>query len=263
MDVRKLLQFFSNAKTLLVLMVLIFSAHTKVFAQDEDRDILRGQVFYRDNPVAAENVINVTTEVATATNDRGEFQIPVKAGDILAFTALNYELITVEITEEILRMGRLVVEVNEKITELDEIVVGPENQQKFLELKEEEFKQTAYNVDASTPVENVALPLEVRGMRDGINFVNIFRALFNNSDDKESGGSRLPVSTVLQQVYDKEFFVQEFQIPEDKVQEFLYYVDSRLPSRELLRSDQEFQLIDFLVNQSKEFRSSLSSGVPK
>ena len=36
---------------------------------------------------------------------------------------------------------RIVIDVNDKITELDEVVVTPENTEKFLDLKEEEFKR--------------------------------------------------------------------------------------------------------------------------
>lgn len=226
----------------------------------DDRIPLVGKVLYLNTDVPNENVINVTAETATATNDKGEFIIAVKEGDILAFTSLNYQFKTVTITRDILNKNRLVVTVDEKVTELDEVVITPENREKFLELKGEEFKQIDYQADPSTKVQNVALPLQDQGMQYGLNFVNIFKAIFNA---KAKDGNDLPeikVSEILRQVYDDEFFVTDLQIPQDKINEFLYYVDTNTPPRELLRKDQEFQLIDYLVNQSKAFNGLIKEG---
>jgi len=229
------------------------------YSQDTDRRPLRGQVLYRNVPVPNENVINTTSEKATITNDKGEFLIQVKLDDELVFTAINYQIEIVKVTQEILERNRLVIEVNEKVTELDEVTVSPENQQKFLELQNEEFKQYEYETDATGEVQNIALDPTVRGMQDGLNFVNIFKALFL-SKDKDAGEDRVPLklSDVLRQVYDDDFFVKDLQLPQDKIDTFLLYCDSQLPAQSLLRKDNEFQLIDFLVTQSKEFRKELN-----
>jgi len=87
-----------------------------VQAQEEVRNILRGQVLYQNVNVPNETVINITTEDATITDDNGRFAIAVKVGDELAFTAVNYQLEVVKVTETLLKKGRLVVEVNEKVT---------------------------------------------------------------------------------------------------------------------------------------------------
>ncbi|WP_224483590.1 carboxypeptidase-like regulatory domain-containing protein [Robertkochia aurantiaca] len=237
-----------------LITLLLFFTPLLAFSQETERVLLRGTVLYQNSPVQGENVINATTERATITNQNGEFEIWVSPGDVLAFTALNYQFKTLLITPEILTNARVVVEVDEKITELDEIVVSPSNREKFLELKEEEFKETAYEIDPSTPVENVALPLQDRGMKYGLNFVNIFKALFQSAPNTDGDpANNLMPSDVLRQVYDDRFFVVDLDIPQDRISEFLFYIDDRFPSRQLLKKDQEFQLIDFLVEESKNF----------
>lgn len=228
------------------------------FAQDDDRRLLLGKVLYRNTSVSNENVINATTERATITNDQGEFGINVKVGDELVFTAVNYKLKLVEITQEILDNNRLVVEVNDKITELDEVIVTPEDQERFLKLRNEEFKDYEYEIDRSTEVENVALSRSERGMTDGINFVNIFKAIFKANQEAEEERPELMVSEVLRQVYDDRFFVMDLKIPQDKIEEFLFYCDPRMPARTLLKKENEFQLIDSLVNLSKSFREQMN-----
>jgi len=241
------------------LLALLFVCQiTFSFAQDDGRVLLRGEVIYKNISVANEYVINSTTEEATVTNKNGEFSIEVKIGDELVFTAVNFQYKMVKITPEILANNRLVVSVDEKITELDEVVVTPEDQERYLKVKNEEFKEYEYEVDRGTEVENIALSRTERGMTDGINFVNIFRAIFKSKDKTDEEGPRLLVSDVLRQVYDDQFFVTDLQIPQDKINTFLLYCDERMPTRTLLKKENEFQLIDNLVNLSKTFREDLN-----
>ncbi|RDY58099.1 carboxypeptidase-like regulatory domain-containing protein [Flagellimonas nanhaiensis] len=238
--------------------ILFFLMFTGISLAQDGRQILRGKVLYRSSNVPNENVINSTTGVATITNDDGEFAILVRLGDQLVFTAVNYQLEVVTISAEILRNNRLVVEVTEKIRELDEVVVTPENQERFLQVKNEDFKEFEYEIDRSTEVENVAESRTIRGMRDGLNFVNIFKALFKPSTTEGQERPALKVSEVLRHVYDDEFFVADLRLPQDKIDAFLLYCDDKIPSQTLLRKENEFQLIDFLVTQSKAYLTTLN-----
>nr|WP_299383888.1 hypothetical protein [Allomuricauda sp.] len=241
----------------ITLIVFFLACSTLSWAQ-ESRQLLRGKVIYRGVNVPNENVINATAETATITDENGEFVILVKEGDQLVFTAVNYQLEVVTISQEILYNNRLVVEVTEKITELEGVVVSPENQEKFLEVKNEDFKEFDYEIDRSTEVENIAESRTVRGMRDGINFVNIFKALFKSK--KQDGEDKIPlkVSDVLRQVYDDEFFVVDLKLPQNQIDAFLIYCDDKVPSQTLLRKENEFQLIDFLVTHSKTYLEDLN-----
>ncbi|MGB5818284.1 MAG: carboxypeptidase-like regulatory domain-containing protein [Saonia sp.] len=241
-----------------LLFVLAFLCLGFAYSQDDGRQLLRGQVLYRNSNVVNENVINTTSENATITNEDGRFAIRVKEGDELAFTAVNYQIQLVKITNEILKNNRLVVEVNEKVTELDEVVVAPENQQKFLEVKNEDFKQFEYETDRSSEVVNVAESQQTRGMRDGLNFVNLFKALVKSKKGDEDSKIQLKMSEVLRQVYDDQFFVLDLGIPQDKIDSFLYYCDAKMPAQSLLKRDNEFQLIDFLVSNSKTYLKELN-----
>ncbi|KAB5486527.1 MULTISPECIES: carboxypeptidase-like regulatory domain-containing protein [Flagellimonas] len=240
---------------LLVLFSLLISAAS--LAQDGGQ-LLRGKVLYRSTNVPNENVINSTSGEATITNNDGEFAIVVKEGDELVFTAVNYQLMVVKITPEILANNRLVVEVNEKVTELDEVIVTPENQEGFLRVKNEDFKQFDYEIDRGTEVVNVAESQTVRGMQNGLNIKNIFKALFKSREVDGQEREPLKVSEVLRHVYDDEFFVLDLKLPQDKIDAFLIYCDDKIPSQTLLRKDNEFQLIDFLVTQSKEYLETLN-----
>ncbi|WP_417358923.1 hypothetical protein [Galbibacter sp.] len=239
-------------KYLILICIALFGTQISK-AQSDNAQLIRGVVLYKNTPVPAENVININTEDATTTNEKGEFLILVSEGDKVAFTALNFELKTVTITDEIIENKRLVVEVDEKITELDEVIITPEDREAWIQNKNAQFKEYVFEKDHSTPIQgNMAIPVSQRGMVNGINFVNIFKALFKSNSDKDQGTPILP-SQVLRQVYNDEFFVIDLKIPQDKINAFLYYVDDKLPSQQLMKRDHEFELIDFLVEQSRNF----------
>ena len=163
------------------------------------------------------------------------------------------------ITKEILQRNRIVIDVNEKVNELDQVVVTPENQEKFLDLKEEEFKRFDYSFDKSTRVNNVIN--EQGKLRDGINFVNLYRLISNSlkKDSEENQTSyKYNPSDLLRELYDDVFFTKNLLIPNDKINEFLLYCDDNFPDRILLKKDNEFELIEFLVKQSKKFVKSIA-----
>lgn len=258
---RAIMKYYSSTirMRLFLILMLGFLVSPAVFSQDGTRKLLRGKVLYRNSNVVNENVINSTAERATITNEQGEFAIPVKLGDQLVFTAVNYEIEVVEITQEILDRNRLVIEVTEKITPLDEVVVSPENQERFLELRNEEFKGYEYETDPTSDIENIALDPTVRGMRDGLNFVNIFKALYRVvSGEKAPEGNSLQMSDVLRKVYDEEFFVVDLKLKKEWIEPFLMYCDEKMPPPALLRKDNEFELLEFLVSQSAAFRAEIS-----
>ncbi len=245
-------------KQVLLFVLVIFFSST-AWSQDDGRVILRGKVLYRNVNVPNENVINTTSEMATITNANGEYQIRVKVGDELVFSALNYQIEIVKITEEILRNNRLVIEVNEKVTQLQEVVVTPDQQERFLATKNKILKEEfEYEIDRSAEVENIALSQTERGMRDGLNFVGIYKALSKIlKKNQVEAKAPLKVSDVLRQVYEDEFFVSDLSLPQDKIDAFLYYCDTKMPAQSLLKKENEFELIDFLVTESKIFLKEL------
>ena len=202
------------------------------------------------------NVVNNTTQEATITNEDGEFEIKVKLNDRLIFSSVQYQIRSLVINKEILQKSRIVIDVNEKVRELDEVVVGPENTEKFLDLKEEEFKKIDYSFDKSTKIENQIL--KAGRFNNGLNFISLYKAIAksNSKEVKPTSFSYKP-SNLIREVYDDNFFITNLGIPKENISEFLLFCDEKFPSKFLLKKSNEFQLIDFLVKQSDKFRKTL------
>ena len=238
---------------------LFFLISTFSFSQSNYRTWIKGKVLYRDSNVISANVINNTSQEATITNEDGEFEIKVKLNDRLLFSSVQYQIRSLIISKEILQKSRIVIDVNEKVTELDEVVVGPENTEKFLDLKEEEFKKIDYNFDKSTRIENQIL--QSGRFNNGINFINLYKAIAKtNTQEEESMSLSYKPSNLLREVYDDSFFISNLGIPKEKISEFLLFCDEKFPSKFLFKKSNEFQLIDFLVKQSDKFKKILKRG---
>ena len=223
------------------------------FAYNQDRELIQGKVIYRNINVVAANVINNTSQNTTITDDLGEFQIYAREGDEIIFSSVQYIIRTVRITDEIIKNKRLTVQINERIQELDEVVITPDNTEKFLDLKEEEFKGFDYIADKSTRVQNNLT--ETRQLKNGVDFVNIFKLLKTIIDSKsEEEKESLLASEVIPYLFEDDFFTESLLLASSQIVDFLIYIDSRPNSVDILLEKNQFLLIDFLLNESIRYK---------
>ena len=223
----------------LLIFVLVF----QVVAFAQDRISIKGRLIYRNINVVAANVVNITAQINTITNGEGAFEIPVKNGDEVVFSSVQYMIRTVKITPEIIQKNRLIITINEKMNALEEVVVTPDDAEKFLDLKEEEFKGFDYDRDKSTRLENTIV--RQGQLKNGINLINVAKLIAKLVSNKTEEEKRnLKPSEVLSYVFDKSFFKSDLELRDDQIVGFLEHIDNNLPSQKLLNQSQQFQLID-------------------
>ena len=225
---------------------------TVLYAQD--RIPIKGKLIYRNVNVVAANVVNINAQINTITDGEGEFEIPVKVGDEIIFSSVQYMIRTVKINPDIIQKNRLIITVNEKINALEEVIITPDDTEKFLDLKEEEFKGYDYLRDKSTRLENTIV--RQGQLNNGINVINILKLINKviNSKTEEEKRSLKP-SEVLKYVFEIDFFKRDLELTDDQIIGFLEYIDDNLPSQKLLSQSKQFQLIDYLILESKKYRN--------
>ena len=234
--------------------LFIFFLIFQLIAFAQDRIPMKGRLIYRNVNVVAANVVNITAQINTITDGEGAFEIPVKTGDEVVFSSVQYMIRTVEITPEIIQKNRLIITVNEKINALEEVVITPDDAEKFLNLKEEEFKGFDYERDKSTRLENTIV--RQGQLNNGLNLINVAKLIAKIVSNKTEEEKRnLKPSEVLSYVFDISFFKSDLELRDDQIVGFLEHIDDNLPSQKLLNQSQQFQLIDYLIMQSKKYRS--------
>ena len=223
------------------------------FGYSQDRQLIQGKVIYRNINVVAANVINNTSQSTTITDDLGEFQIYAREGDEIIFSSVQYIIRTVTVTNEIIKNKRLTIQINERIRELDEVVITPDDTEKFLDLKEEEFKGFDYVSDKSTKVENTLT--ETRQLKYGVDFVNIFKLLKTIVDSKsEEEKQNMIASEVIPYLFEDDFFTESLLLASSQIIDFLNYIDTRPNAVNVLLEKNQFLLIDFLLNESVRYK---------
>ncbi len=240
--------------TVFLWFYLLFS--TLVLGQE--RKLIKGQLLYKNTKVVAANVVNNTAQTNTITDGDGEFEIEVAEGDNIIFSSVQYQIRAVKITSEIIKKNRLVVSVNEDINELKEVIVTTEDVEKFLDLKEEEFKGFDYDIDKSSKLENKAV--RDRLISNGIDFVNIAKLIakaFSNKTVEEQ--LSMKPSEILPLVFEDTFFEDDLDLPQEQVIGFLMFLDKNMKTGALLKQDKQFHLIDYLINKSIEYKSDLDN----
>jgi hypothetical protein len=83
----------------------------------------------------------------------------------------------------------------------------------------------------------------------------MYKVLRKNDSEDGSGLTYAP-SDVIRQIYPDTFFTEELHIPADQIGLFLEFIDHRLEAKDLLKKENEFQLMDFLIKQSSKFEKS-------
>ena len=224
------------------------------FSYSQNRELIQGKVIYRNIDVPAANVINNTAQSSTITNDQGEFEIYAKEGDEIIFSSVQYIIRTVRVNKEILKNKRIIVQINQRVRELDEVVITPDDTQKFLDLKEEQFKGFDYVADKSTKIQNVLT--DNRQVVNGLNFVNIFK-LLSSIVDAKSDEEKLNIipSEVLPYVLEENFFSGVLELESFEINDFLSKLDSDTEMKNLILEKNQFLIIDYLLNKADTYKN--------
>ncbi|MDG2475409.1 MAG: carboxypeptidase-like regulatory domain-containing protein [Flavobacteriaceae bacterium] len=232
------------------ILFFIFIIH---FSYSQDRELIQGKVIYRNINVPAANVINNTAQSSTITNKEGEFEIYAREGDEIIFSSVQYIIRTVRVNKEILKNKRIVVQINQRVRELDEVVITPDDTQKFLDLKEEQFKGFDYIADKSTKIQNVLT--DNRQVINGLNFVNIFKLLSTLVDSK-SDEEKLNIipSEVLPLILEENFFSEVLKLESFEINDFLLNLDSDVKMKNLILEKNQFLVIDYLLNKADLYK---------
>ena len=224
------------------------------FSYSQNRELIQGKVIYRNIDVPAANVINNTAQSSTITNDQGEFEIYAKEGDEIIFSSVQYIIRTVRVNKEILENKRIIVQINQRVRELDEVVITPDDTQKFLDLKEAQFKGFDYVADKSTKIQNVLT--DNRQVVNGLNFVNIFK-LLSSIVDAKSDEEKLNIipSEVLPYVLEENFFSGVLELESFEINDFLSKLDSDTEMKNLILEKNQFLIIDYLLNKADTYKN--------
>ncbi len=267
------------AKKLLLLLFIIVSP--ALLAQEIERTKVAGKIHVpNDDDAEGINVYNVSSQKGTVTNADGTFEIEIAENDRVQISALQYQSFTVIIDKGILDRKKMNVMMNQSINQLDEVVVRPYDLsgninvdvkkiqtysvKKDLGLSNYNLKYgNDLNPDEKTKIAGNAAEEALQGnsLKNGANILGLLAgavSLLLPKKDKDTSSEKLETGDALnnnlQQRFSKYFIASTFDIPEEKAVDFLYFAEENGMEQRLLKPENEMELIEFLLKQSKEYK---------
>ncbi|MCF6307034.1 MAG: carboxypeptidase-like regulatory domain-containing protein [Flavobacteriaceae bacterium] len=272
-----------------LLLILFFAFSITVFSQEVERIKISGKISAsKGEDVEGINIYNKSSQKGTATSASGEFEISVAENDRISFSAMQFQNFTVIIDQGILESKTMNIMLNPVINQLDEVLIRPYDlsgniiadvkrinvtsvSNEFdLSYKTMEFEYE-FAPDAQTSIKgNKAEDAYFNDQfREGADFIGLAGLLvsafvpINKSKSKPSNKREVisevdMVTNAVQHRFGIAYITENFNIPEEKVNEFIYFVEDNGIDKELLRPENELLLIEFLSEQSEDFLKQIN-----
>ncbi|MCK8481254.1 carboxypeptidase-like regulatory domain-containing protein [Psychroserpens algicola] len=259
-----------------ITLVLLTLLSISVTAQRFQRVEVNGKIIVEGNDVEGITVFNTSSNKGVITNENGEFTLEVALNDFIEIRALQYQNFDLQVSQAIIDSKRMRIFLIEEINKLDEILVltkglsgelktdvatvktfNPKLDALYFGIKK--LDEYEFSDDLRSEVNNDAMHSQSQTMVNGLNVVNVVDQLLiplfrSKVKDKESKGiPNVPVSAV-KYYFGSEFIIDNFNIPEHRVEEFIQYVeDDKTFDFALLNYGNELEFLELLNKKSKAF----------
>lgn len=256
----------------LFLCVLLFSLSIG-FAQSVE---IEGQVF-ANSEVEGIHVINKTSKKYTTTAASGSFEIEAKLNDTIVFSSIQYKLIAVRVTSEIISDKNMTILLEELINALPEVTVGKvlSGDLEF-DIKNNEVERPidfydigipGYTGKPKTQSERRLHEADAGKLIPSVGFgfsLNFYKLL-----NKITGRTKMLKERVrlesndellyyIRAEFSEEFF-KTHPLDENLVMEFLYFCSDDENFELRCRGKSALEVYDFLDEKYKEFKKNIIS----
>lgn len=261
-----------------VVILTFFTAHS----QDIERIEISGKIVVESSDVEGIAVYNTSSNKGTVTDEAGKFTIKVAINDIIEVRALQFQDFTVNIDENIIKSKKMTVFLVEQVNKLDEVVILPYDLTGNLPADMASVRTFNPDMDAiyfgiasmdsyefaddyKSQVDNIAMRgpgNDIRYQLDAVAIVGmLLKPLFKSDKERKQKETEkiadIPTSG-LRDYYSAHYIETNFNIPKDKIDDFVTYVENHGLDYSLLQKGKEMQFLEFLTQKSKEFLKAQS-----
>lgn len=242
---------------LVVLVVCLFCQI--VLGQNGSRKPLHGQVKNDFLAIESGYVMNINANVRTFIGSGGLFDIMARPKDTLLFSGLAFQSKKIVLTEKDCAEVLFIAKLDLVSNQLKEVVVHKELKVKSLQGGSQGIVDMQFEDDMLSSPEN-KVSLSDQTIKYGMDFVRIFKdvkkALRKNEEIKEEAISDIAFTEYAKDNFTKDFFTKTLSLKPDEIELFLMYCSNDPQSKQLVKPDQKFELIDFMINKNKEFKKA-------
>lgn len=239
-------------------LLTTISFFTYQLSISQTEKLLYGKVISNNYPLNKVEVINKTAKTSTRTNELGEFSILTKEQDSLLFFSNDYLFIRLKLTLKDLEKSYLIIEMNQKAEELENVVVSRSVFNKTDLKKIANNREEINKIKIRKQFDDVTTKVTVY---DGKikNAININYPIFDKPKKKiEPRDDRFKKLAIASCPSD--FFIKNLKINPEEKEIFLNFCNADPKSKILLEKSNDLELIDFLYAKNEEFKK-LNPGI--
>lgn len=243
-------------------------------SQDITRQKVDGKIIVEGSDIKGITIYNTTSKIGATTNEKGAFQIEVALNDLIEVRAAEYQNFEVKVSTSILKSKKMYIFLIEEVKKLDEVIIKTnklsgnitsdlkkinsyqlKSNVLYFGIKDREIDFTGKN---KKQIESIAVVSNAKTMVTGLNVINVVDQLliplFRSEvvDKKAAGVPEVPVKSIKYYL-GSTLLVENFDIPEHRVEEFIRYVEDATFDFNLLNYGNEIEFLELLSKKSKVF----------
>jgi hypothetical protein len=243
-------------KTKIKILYFLFFCQLS-FGQNETRKSLHGQFVNEIALVDNGYVFNLNSKTRTFISNQGFFDILAKAKDTLLVSSPSFKSKKIVLQEKDFLKTLFVIDLEAQTTLLKEVIVKGKLDIKPAIGSTQKIVDMQFTDDAKSSPVNRTMPSDGT-IENGMDFVRIFKMVskvFKKDSDEKSGlNAQADFSDTVSKGLDRYFFTNTLKLKSEEISLFLDYCESDPKSKNLLKEEDEFLLIDFLITKNEEFK---------
>lgn len=243
-------------KTTIKILCLLFFCQLS-FGQNGNRKSLHGQFVNELALVDNGYVFNLNSKTRTFISNQGFFDILAKAKDTLLVSSPSFKSKKIVLHEKDFLKPLFVVALETQTTLLKEVIVRGKTDLKPAIGSTQKIVDMQFTDDAKSSPVNRTMPSDGT-IENGMDFVRMFKMvskLFKKESADQAGlNEQVDFSDVVSKGLDRYFFTNTLNLKSEEISLFLDYCESDPKSKSLLKEEDEFLLIDFLISKNEEFK---------
>ncbi len=233
---------------------------------------LDGRILNDTNEVSGVHILNTTTKRATISDARGFFSIEVQLNDTLLFSAVQFKKKELVVTKSILESTQIQVPMEDILTELDEVVVGPHKLTGDLkkDIDEVPAQITAFslglpNAHAKRLTQSERLLREASfgkfsvGLLTAVPLNPIINAISGRTKKLKKRVAREKKAAQTSRVrnfYPDSLFMKELKIPKAKIPDFMFYCEVDPNFQALADIEDRIRIWEYMRRKSVIYRKN-------
>ena len=209
-------------------LILSFFTFQFALAQTSAAKWIKGQVTSNSLALEGINIINTSSKIMVVSDQDGFFSILANEGDILSFSAVNYEFLRKIINGQSYKIGNVIVDLTPKSVELNEVVINKSssiNAENLGIIPRDQIKLTVAERRLQTAGD--FKPIHLLGLLGGslaldpiLNAINGRTKMLKKALSVEK---KEFLMAKLEALFDAKYYIETLKIPEDLIKGFQYY----------------------------------------